>query len=106
MIIKKKEFAYSRKTREQWPFTVPEVAVIAVKISDKPVQFAFALVHNWVTWALSGILEDQHGLAKLKDSGIWADHPSLRNLDKDAKPVKKSLTPFFQYLDKRIKGVK
>lgn len=96
MIIKKKEFAYSKKTRQQWPFTVPEVAVVAVLIQDtKPPEFAYAIVHNWLTYALSGILETQHGLMPLEETGIWANDP-------DIKGTKKNLTPFFQYLTKRM----
>jgi len=99
MIIKKKEFAYSKKTRDQWPFTVPEVAVIAVKIQDKPEQYGFALVHNWGLYALTGTLQDQFKITPLEMSGVWASSQNYPEL-------KKSLTPFFKHLEKRLQEAK
>jgi len=63
---------------------------------------AFAIIYNFRAFALSGLLEG-YGFEKLENSGIWADNPTMTKLDKDAAPCKKDLTPFFEYLERKVK---
>jgi len=63
---------------------------------------AFAIIYNFRAFALSGLLEG-YGFEKLENSGIWADNPTMTKLDKDAAPCKKDLTPFFEYLERKVR---
>jgi hypothetical protein len=98
MIIKKKNFNLTPGYRGKWPFTVPEVAIMKMTVGGESGKLdAFAVIHNFSAFALSGILES-YGFHKLGMSGIWADELIM------GETVKKSLTPFFEYLEKKAKG--
>ena len=93
MIIKKSMFKYSRKYRGKWPFNVDEVAVLMMEVRSTPqdvngpVYKAFAIVHNFGAFALSGLLES-HGFPKMEEAGIWVKG--------------KSLSPFFEFLKNKV----
>ncbi len=96
MIIKKRRFKYQKKYRGKWPFTVDEVTLLLVHVpagvpaeKKEPIK-AFAIVHMFGTFALSGVLE-QHGFESIQNSGIWADNPEIPD-------TKKSLSPFFEFV--------
>ena len=105
MIIKKQNFNLTPGCRGKWPFTVPTVTV-QIWVNGK--ENCFALIHNFGGFALSGALED-HGFDPLVKSGIWADdNEAIRimsttkpDLD-ESHPIKKSLTPFFEYVQKLV----
>lgn len=83
MIIKK-----NMLKKKDWPFTVSEITVMTIEIETK---LAFLIIHNFKAFALSGLLES-HGFKPLVKSNIWDDH-------KNIKGIKKSLTPFFIFLN-------
>lgn len=96
MIIKKKNFNLTPGCRGKWPFTVSEVAVFMMNVqnpaNDKELSRAFAIVHSFGVFALSGILES-YKFGKLEDSGIWAIGDGV---------TRKSLTQFFKYLEMKV----
>lgn len=94
MIIKKSQFKWAKKYRGQWPFTVDEVAVMRLDIEG---NVCLCIIHEYSSYALSGILEN-HGLPKLMDSGIWADNLQIPG-------TKKSLTLFFEFCKNQIEDV-
>ena len=102
MIIKKKNFNLTPNFRGKWPFTVPEVTVIILNVRSRPDEpesemlkaFAISPPDQWGMFALSGLLES-YEFAKLEDSGIWSDEWIM------GATAKKSLTPFFEYLEKK-----
>ena len=81
MIIKKPKFnTLSPLKKENWPFTVSEVTVVATIINDwheQTQKLAFAICHNMQLYALSGLLES-HGLPPLKTAGIWKQMANLQ----------------------------
>lgn len=79
---------------EKWPFSVDKLAVFRFDIGHNPCfdienNFCFVIVHNYKSYALSGILEG-YGFLKLEDSDIWADNQEIPG-------TKKSLTSFFEF---------
>ncbi len=95
MIFKKQ--TYSKKSRQLWPFSVPEVAVVASTVeSNGKMINAYIIVHNFGVFALSGILEG-YDIPPLDDSGIWLD---------DMPGVKRSLRPFFDLVRAEMLRVK
>ena len=103
MIITKKRFNLTPGYRGKWPFNVPEVTIEIILTDDKKTAL-FGLVHRFGRFALSGALES-FGFDKLVRSGIWADDTEairVRDAMKpeldEPHPIKKSLTPFFEYI--------
>lgn len=99
MIIKKQQMNFTAKYRGGWPFTVDEVAVAAAPIQDPSSNtghqlIAFALIHNFNTFAISGLLES-HGFTSLDKSGIWKPGKTPGTYH--------NLGLFFQYLEYRFK---
>lgn len=100
MIIKKKNFNLTPGFRGKWPFTVPEITILKMTVGEEGNKLdAFAVIHNFGAFALSGVLEG-YGFHKLETAGIWAkdrcavvDNNGLQ---------RKSLTPFFEYLKRRL----
>lgn len=80
-----------KKWKGTWPFTVDQVAVL--KLDFKQLK-CFALVHKYKIYALSGALDNN--FHKLEESGIW----------KDEQDHKKSLTPFFDFIEWQSKRMK
>ena len=101
MIITKKRFNLTPGYRGKWPFNVPEVTVM-IMIDPKNKTALFGLVHRFGRFALSGALEP-FGFSKLIEAGIWADDTPATIHKVNGNPigtpaVKKSLTPFFNYI--------
>ncbi len=97
MIFKKQ--TYSKKSRQLWPFSVPEVAVVASTVENNGKMInAYIIVHNFGVFALSGIMENYH-IPPLSESGIWLDKPGYPGL-------KRSLTPFFDLVGAEMLRVK
>ena len=93
MIITKKRFNLTPGYRGKWPFNVPEVTIEIILTDDKKTAL-FGLVHRFGRFALSGALES-FGFDKLVRAGIWADDVEYI---KGEPPMKKSLSPFFEYI--------
>lgn len=121
MIVTKSMLNTHKKWRGKWPFNVDQVAVIKLNLGDTS---AYAIVHKYNPYALSGILEKD--FAPLEAAGVWAEEFShmgtrARTLDEispeqlkgeqeltpkiERKFVKKSLSPFFEFLDWQSEGV-
>ncbi|MEJ2043651.1 MAG: hypothetical protein P8X74_03855 [Reinekea sp.] len=101
MIIKKPKFNTGLLKKSDWPFTVPEVTVVASIVeSNGKNLIAFAICHNMTVYALSGILES-HGLPSLKMSGIWK--PTGEKVENQ--PVMVNLQPFFTHCENEYKKI-
>lgn len=85
MIIKQKQF------KDKWPFTVSEVGIGRIDIEGAGPSFF--ILHELKCFALSGILES-HGFAPLVSSWIWKNGYI---------PVKKPLSPIFEYLMENVR---
>ena len=95
MIIKKSMFE-RKEWADKWPFNVDEVAVQRVNLGDVA---AFAICHEYKVYALSGILKT-YGLAPLPSLCIWSDDSDDIIPEGDTvihPPIKKSLSPFFEF---------
>lgn len=93
MIIKKTDFK-----AKDWAFTVCEITILLVNVGSelKPPEMipAFAIIHEFKAFALSGILET-YSFSPLSDSELLADN-------KEIPGTKKSLSLFFEYLNELL----